>query len=524
MDKALGALPVVAAFCRRLDIAGIVDRACPVRDVAIVTHGQVIEALVANRLTSPTPLVHIEDWARVWAVPEVFGIPADALNDDRIGRALDAVAPELAGVVGSIGAGAVAGFGIDVSRIHWDMTSISLFGAYEVTEEDFAEPRFGHPKDRRPDLRQIQTGLGVTADGGVPIFHRAYDGGAGEVNQVIPALEALQRIAGERRFLVVGDSKLVSYANLAAMVAAGVEFIAPAPKTYVDALTLAACDYGSATPVDYVAERDAAKPEAQRGRYRVSEDTMVVAGARRADPVLHLRRVYVWSSAREGAARVARDKKLARATGDLERLGRGLGGRHYPSAKEVGERVAAIARERRVKAYLRAEVGTDVAGRPTLAWHFDDEALAAESATDGWYALLTNLGAAEADAAKVLRRYKGQEVVERRYGNFKGPLAVAPMFLKNNRRIEALISVICLALLIFALVERAVRLAISPALTLAGLWAGRAAKPTGRLIFGALSRLRLVPATATSPVVIPAPPPLPADLLELLGVDPRVPR
>jgi hypothetical protein len=31
-----GALPVVAGFCRRLDIAGIVDRACPVREVAQV--------------------------------------------------------------------------------------------------------------------------------------------------------------------------------------------------------------------------------------------------------------------------------------------------------------------------------------------------------------------------------------------------------------------------------------------------------------------------------------------------------
>ena len=63
-EKALGALPVVAGFCRRLDIAGIVDRACPVRDIAYATHGQVIEALVANRLTSPAPLAHVEDWAR----------------------------------------------------------------------------------------------------------------------------------------------------------------------------------------------------------------------------------------------------------------------------------------------------------------------------------------------------------------------------------------------------------------------------------------------------------------------------
>jgi len=130
VEKALGALPVVAEFCRRLDVAGIVDRACPVRDIAYATHGQVIEALVANRLTSPTPLVHVEDWARAWAVEEVLGLPPEVLNDDRIGRAPGAVAPELDGIVGSVGTRAIAEFGMQVARIHWDMTSISLFGAY----------------------------------------------------------------------------------------------------------------------------------------------------------------------------------------------------------------------------------------------------------------------------------------------------------------------------------------------------------------------------------------------------------
>ncbi len=176
VDKTLGALPVIATFCRRLDIAGIIDQACPIRELAIATHGQVIEALVANRLTSPTPLVHVQDWAGAFAVPEVFGLAADALNDDRIGRALDAIAPALAGIVGSVGVGAIAAFGVDVSRIHWDMTSISLFGAYPDLEDGFAQPRWGHPKDRRVDLRQIQTGFGVTADGALPIFHRVFDG------------------------------------------------------------------------------------------------------------------------------------------------------------------------------------------------------------------------------------------------------------------------------------------------------------------------------------------------------------
>jgi hypothetical protein len=122
VEKLLGALPVVAQFCRRLDVAGIVDRACPVREVARVTHGQVIEALVANRLTSPRPLLRVTDWAAEWAVGEVFGVASDALNDDRTGRALDALAPALGQVIGSVGARAIATFGIDVARLHWDCT------------------------------------------------------------------------------------------------------------------------------------------------------------------------------------------------------------------------------------------------------------------------------------------------------------------------------------------------------------------------------------------------------------------
>ena len=231
MEKLLGALPVVASFCRRLDLAGIVDRACPVREVATLTHGQVICALVANRLTSPTPLRRVEDWARAWAVEEVFGIAAEALNDDRVGRALDAIAPKLDQLVGSVGAHAIAAFGVEVARLHWDMTSISLYGAYQEPEEGFIAPRFGHPKDRRPDLKQVQTGLGVSGDGGVPVFHRAYDGGAGEVAQVAGAMRALGKLAGPRRFLVVGDAKLVSYANLGAIMAAEVDVVAPASKT-----------------------------------------------------------------------------------------------------------------------------------------------------------------------------------------------------------------------------------------------------------------------------------------------------
>lgn len=77
------------------------------------------------------------------------------------------------------------------------------------------------------------------------------------------------------------------------MIAAHVEFIAPASKTYVPARVLAALDPQDATEVDYVAERDAGIPAEQRGRWRVTEDTMTISGPRKKDPVLGLRRVFV---------------------------------------------------------------------------------------------------------------------------------------------------------------------------------------------------------------------------------------
>lgn len=525
VEKALGALPVVADYCRRLDLAEIIDRACPVRDLAHLSHGQVIEALVANRLTSPAPLVRVSQWAEQWAVEEVCGIAAERLNDDRIGRALDAIAPELEGIIGSVGVQAISAFGLDVSRLHWDMTSISLHGAFDDNDEDYPAPKYGHPKDRRHDLKQVQAGLAVTSDGAVPVFHRAYDGNASEVTQVVATMTALTTMAAPPDFLLIGDSKLVSYNNLVAMTDAGVTFLAPASKTYVPAAVLATLDIHAALEVGHVAERDRGKPATGRGRWRVLEDTTTLAGPRKKEPVLTLRRVFVHSTARAQAAVTARERKLAQARDDLERLARGLGSRHYPDAASVTARIAAINRARRVAAFLRTTVSTDpTTGKPTLTWTFDDQALAAEAAIDGWHALLTNLDPAHADAPEVLRRYKGQETVERRYSAVKGPLAVTPLFLKNNRRIAALITVICLALLIFCLIERQTRLALAPQTTLDGLYAGRPAKPTGRLILEALVRLRLIPATTSEPPGIPQPPPLQTRLLALLNIDPTRPR
>ncbi|SES50144.1 protein of unknown function, partial [Streptomyces sp. yr375] len=410
VEKRLGALPVAAEFLRRLDVARIVDELCPGGASAHLSHGQVIEAMVANRLTSPAPLVRVGDWARTWAVEEVFGIEPGLLNDDRLARALDAIAPHLERIAGTVGARAIAEFGIDVSRLHWDMTSMSVHGAYpeEGQDEQYPVIKYGHPKDRRVDLKQVQAGLAVTGDGGIPVHARVFGGGAAEVSQVVGAMKDLQVMASEQEFLLVADSKLVSYANIAALLQAEVPFIAPVPAAQVKDEVYAALDLGQATVVDWVPERDAGKPAGEREVYRVLEDVHVLAGPRKRDPVLTVRRILVHSTGNAAGQRTARAKRLAKATEDLDKLARAAGGRHYKTVEKVAARAGVIAVKRRVASCLRWHVEQDESGVPALNWHFDQEVLDAEAGVDGWYALITPLPAEQVAPGQVLVQYKGQ--------------------------------------------------------------------------------------------------------------------
>lgn len=522
VEKRLGALPVVSEFTRRLDLAGIVDEACPGGASAYVTHGQVIEALVANRLTSPAPLVRVGDWARTWAVEEVFGIEAGVLNDDRLARALDAIAPQLETIAGTVGARAISEFGIDVSRLHWDMTSMSVHGAYPAEDQDdnFPVINYGHPKDRRTDLKQIQAGLAVSADGGIPVHARIFDGPAAEVSQVVGAMKDLRAMADKQKFLMVADSKLVSYANVSALLAAEVDFVAPVPASQVKDEVYAALNLDQAAVVDWTPERDAGKKAEQREIYRVLEDTHTLNGPRKSDPVLRLRRILVHSTANAAGQQAARDKRLAKAAEDLDKLAGAAGGRHYKTAEKIIARIGVIAAKRRVVSCLRFHVTENTPGVPALTWHFDQEVLEAEAAVDGWYALLTTLPVQKADPGQVLIHYKGQGAVERRYADFKGPLAVAPVFVQHNRRVAALIQVICLALLVFCLIERQVRHVLGPDQSMTGLYPdNRRVRPTGRMIFYHLGELTLRIGHITDPPTVQITRGVQLHILDLLDTD-----
>ena len=63
-------------------------------------------------------------------------------------------------------------------------------------------------------------------------------------------------------------------------------------------------------------------------------------------------------------------------------------------------------------------------------------------------------------AAEILVAHKGQPCIEKRFEQIKTVHEIAPVFLKNEGRIEALFTLYFLALLVQALIERELRLAM----------------------------------------------------------------
>src|SRR5260370_1021957 len=104
-----GPLLIVAHYLRALGVRRIVDEVIPRRGRALAGHGEITAVLAASRLCSPAPLYDIAGWASSAAVAELLGVPAALLNDDRLGRSLEALAPAAGDVRGRLLLAAVRG-------------------------------------------------------------------------------------------------------------------------------------------------------------------------------------------------------------------------------------------------------------------------------------------------------------------------------------------------------------------------------------------------------------------------------
>jgi hypothetical protein len=379
-------------------------------------------------------------------------------------------------------------------------------GAYEHS----ALVERGWGPDRRFG-RQVRA-LQATSAAGVPLYLRPGPGAA-ELGLLGQALERLRELlpAG---LLVVCDSALGRLRALCRADRAGLRFVVPLhSETGFRERFLAEVGFGALRPLRYASERERRRPPRERTHYRGAL-RLFLARYPETGRVHHFRCAYVHSTEEEREVRAARERALSKAEAALSRVRRGLGGRHYKTKEQVERRVAKIVAP--VEGLIHVEAGVDGRGRLTLSFERDAQAIAQAARTDGIYALLTNLPGRLA-ATKVLRLYKDQWLVERRHRDLKSTLKVRPIFLHNDDRIAALVSVIGLALLVFGLIESELRRQLGDEQLPGLLPEGRSGRPTGRSILAAFQGLGLT--YTSNGIVLDRLTPTQRRILESLEID-----
>lgn len=481
----LGPLPLVNHFIERIGLEGMLDQHVKSDARCAVPHARALGVLLRSLIVEREPVYRQQETVHGFA-SGMFGLSAkemEHLGDDRLGRALDRLfdadrAALLTEVVLAVG----KRFDLRFDELHNDSTSISLCGNYRTATGRSIRGRtapaitYGHSKAHRPDLKQLLFILTMSADGNVPVAFRCTDGNVSDSRTHIDTWNTLRGVAGRADFLYVADSKLCSRENMDYIDRAGGRFVTVMPRNRLEDAEFRKWVQTHTPEWECVWDRDNPRhSDGPRDVWHVYRAPLLSAEVCLV--------VWVWSTLLTLRQAARRRNNIAAATEDLVQLRQRLAGAkaRLRGATEIDEGVTSILDKHHVSRYLlvsrvvREEHVFKQArrGRPgpgmdykkvtkqrfDIQWSTDEEAIAYDHRSDGMYPLMTN--DRSLSPAQVLQAHKGQPMIEKRFEQIKTVHEIAPVFLKDEGRIEALFTLYFLALLVQALIERELRLAMA---------------------------------------------------------------
>ncbi|MED0668201.1 DUF4277 domain-containing protein [Bacillus badius] len=190
-----GALPISFAMARLAHIQETIDQRVQWReDNTKVSPGFLIESLVAAIMSThgTIPLMRLQEYWRDQDWELLFrgtSITPDQLNDDAYGRALDKLVDlDIEQLCMDISAQLLLKHEEDLQVIHADTTSKSVQGMYNQSADDSFKLAHWYSKDHRPDLKQLNTGLGVQQKG-LPLFGQVFSRNVSDQKWSIQAVQ-----------------------------------------------------------------------------------------------------------------------------------------------------------------------------------------------------------------------------------------------------------------------------------------------------------------------------------------------
>ena len=368
-----------------------------------------------------------ESWYARTALEDIAGIPAEAVNDDRLYRALDKVGAHKDRLCEHLMERYRSWFGVDFEFLLYDVTSTYFEGLAEGNEKAAR----GYSRDHRDDCKQVCIGLVCTPEG-LPLNFEVFAGNRTDVTTVGDMVRKMEERFGKAERVWVMDRGMVSEGNISLLRERKAHYLVGTPKSHLRAYEAELAEKENWVEVQHGVEaRLVAHPDGrEQERFVLCRST-----ARGAKERAMLERQM--SGLTEELVKI--DASLRRGppaeSGAVERrIGRWMG--KYPAAARWLE--AELVRDEKGRAIaLELSCPVKEGEHPTLA--------------KGAYLLRTNC--TETDPAKLWRWYMQLTQAEAAFRTAKSDIGLRPVYHQKTERVEAHLLVCFLSLALWRTLE-----------------------------------------------------------------------
>jgi len=468
-------MPIIKAYAKKIGLAETIDRMVDTQ--MELSPGMAVFAMVLDTLSGRTPLYRLTEFFEEKDTELLLGsaIEPERFCDYNLGRSMDKIFETgTQKIFSQLAQNALTVFAVDPRRLHFDTTSVSVFGDYDLLDPPF-DITYGYSKDKRPDLKQFLVSM-LCVDRNIPILGATKDGNASDKtlnNELLTNISKYMAQHGLQpgAYVYVADAAFVTEDNLN-KANDKTWFLTRLPATYNECSRVIRDAVASDQWIDIgpLAE-EPDRPKRPTAYYRAYDGTVELYGKT-------YRAIVVHSSVHDKRRHKRIDRLLKRDRKQLEKACKAAAASAYychADAQSAGEKLIRKSGSgyhqlqidvQKVSKYGR---GRPAGGKPRAVlcyeYRLTTTILEAPEKVNplrqeaGCFVLLTNLLDQQADwpAPELLSLYKSQIGIERNFSFLKDPAIVNSIFLKKAERIEVLGLVLLISLLIWRLMERSMR-------------------------------------------------------------------
>jgi hypothetical protein len=375
--------------------------------------------LVLGRLCDPSSELHLAEHSyEASALPDLLGVPAGKVNDDRLYRALDRLLPHKAGLEKHLKTRLGELFQLEYDLLLYDVTSTY----FEGQAAGNAQAKRGYSRDHRPDCKQVNIAL-VVSRCGLPLGYEVFDGNRHDSTTVETIVTAMEKQYGKADRIWVMDRGMASEDNVEFLKQEGRRYILGTPKGMLKRF-----------------ERDLTAKDWEE----------VHAGLEvRLCPGPDGKEVFILcrSAERRQKEQAMHQRFEDRIEAGLNKLANSCGKKKQAPVK-IAERVGRLlGQNTRAAKLFQVSIGQDDQGRAQLSWTKAEAWRDWASLSEGCYLLRSNV--ADWTGEELWRAYVQLTEAELAFRIQKSDLALRPVWHQKTERVQAHILVCFLTFVVW---------------------------------------------------------------------------